>query len=235
MGVATRLLINTAVLLSVFLPADDLALAQNSNSGEVSAQQREAIRQAQFSDALDQQYQIDQQLLQLDRQKLRDGKVQGADVQTLHALQQTVDTAQATRDADFDRLSNLHQSSQFTQQEALGYHLLHAADQRKRLQQLQEQRLAQEKEEKEKLRRREAEKLQQQALLVQQQQLIIAQQQNLLAAEQQNQNQAYQNGGGYLYSDFGGWPMDASRWWRLGVNSVNFAGKKPLLRQSIAR
>lgn len=234
MGVATRLLINATVLLSVFLLADDLALAQGSNSEQVSAQQREAIRQAQSSDTLDQQYQVDQQLLQLDRQKLRDGKAQGADVQTLHALQQTADVAQARLDADFDRLSNLHQSSQFIKQEALGYHLLQSADQRKRVQRLQEQRLAQEKEEKEKLRRREAQQSQQQVLLVQQQQLLIAQQQNLLAAEQQNQNQAYLNGG-YYYPDFGVWPMDVSGWSRRRGNTTISSGKKPLLNRSSGR
>lgn len=234
MSHVTRLLLNDAVLLVIFLLAVDPALAQGSNSGKVSAQQREAIEQAQSSDALDQQYQIDQQLLQLYRQKLRDGKAQGADVQTLHALRQTVDAAQARLNADFDRVSNLHQSSQFMQGEALGYHLLHAADQRKRLQQQQAQRLAQEKEEKEKLRQREAQKQQQQALLVQQQQLLITQQQNLLAAEQQNQNQAYLNGG-YYYPDFGVWPMEVSGWWRRRGNTVISSGKKLLPNRPGAR
>ncbi len=234
MSHATRLLLNDAVLLAIFLLAVDPVLAQGSNSGEVSAQQREAMQQAQSSDAMDQQYQIDQQLLQLDRQKLRDGKAQGADAQTLHALQQTVDAAQAKLNTDFDRVSNLHQSSQFMQQEVLGYHLLHAADRRKRLQQEQAQRLAQEKEHKETLREREAQKLQQQALLVQQQQLLIAQQQNLLAAEQQNQNQTYLNGG-YLYSDFSGWPMDAPGWWRRRGHPRISSGKKPLPNRPSAR
>lgn len=226
MGLATRLLINAAVLLSVFLLAVDPALAQSSNSEPVSAQQREAIRQAQSSDALDQQYQVDQQLLQLDRQKLRDAKAQGADAQTLHALRQTVDAAQAKLDADFDRLSSMHQSSQFVRQEALGYRLLQAEDQRKRLQQLQKQRLAQEKVEKEKLRQREAQQSQQQALLVQQQQLLITQQQNLLAAEQQSQNQAYQNDGEYFYPDFGWWPTDLSSGWGSRKNGT-VSSRKP--------
>ncbi len=234
MGSANRWLKNGAVVLSVFLLADDPSMAQSSNSEIAAVQQRAAIRQAKSSDELDQQYQVDQQLLQLDRQKLRDGKTGGADAQTLHALRQTVDAAQARLDADFNRLSSLHQSPQFIKQEALGYHLLQAADQRKRLQYLQEQRLKQEKQAKEKSRRLEEQKSQQQTLLVQQQQLLIAQQQNLLAAEQQTQNQAFLNGG-YYYPDFGVWPMDVSGWSRRRGNTAISSGKKPVLNRSGVR
>ncbi len=224
MAISNRLMKNGVVMLSVFLLADNLALVQDSNAGDLSPEQREAMQQVQSSEALVQQYQIDQQLLQLDRQKLRDRKEQGANAQALNSLQQTMDAAQARLNADFDRLYFLHQSPHFMQQEMMGYQLLDATDKRKRLQQQQAQHLAQKKQD---LRKREEQKSQQQALLVQQQQMIIAQQQSFLAAEQQtaaqqSQNQINQNSG-WDWGWGGIFP-----WWPGYGNTVTSSGKKPL-------
>ena len=184
---------------------------------DLSVEQHAALQQMQSSEALFQQYQIDQQLLRLDRQKLEDGKRRGVGARTLRELRQTVDAAQARLDADSDDMSH-QQANPFVQQrEMQAERLQPLLEQRQRLQRQQEERLMRKKaREREREQQALAEQHQQQSAqqsLLFQQQVLIQQQQNLLTAQQN------QSGGVPYWEDGGGWlmqPIGWTPWWGQG-------------------
>jgi hypothetical protein len=194
-----------------------IAPAFADDAVDLSVGQRTALQQMQSSEALFQQYQIDQQLLRLDRQKLEDGKSRGVDPRTLRELRQTVDAAQARLDADSDDMRN-QQANPFVQQgEMQAERLQPLLEQRQRLQRQQEERLMRKKaREREREQQALAEQHQQQSAqqdLLLQQQALIQQQQNLLATQQN------QSGGVPYWEDGGGWlmqPIGWTPWWGQG-------------------
>lgn len=184
---------------------------------DLSTGQRTALQQMQSSEALFQQYQIDQQLLRLDRQKLEDGKSRGVDARTLRELRQTVDAAQARLDADGDDMRN-QQANPFVQQgEMQAERLQPLLEQRRQVQRQQEEQLMRKKaREREREQQALTEQQQQQSAqqnLLLQQQALIQQQQNLLATQQS------QSGGVPYWEDGGGWlmqPIGWTPWWGQG-------------------
>lgn len=202
------------------------AQAQDGDTAGLSAQQRAAIEQMQSNEATFQQYQIDQQLVQLDAQKWRDAKRDGAADSTLRSLQQTLDTARARLTVDGNQLFLQQQSSTVQQNEMLANRILPAMEQRKRSQQQQERRKQAQLQlqEQRALHAQETqERLQQQIL---QQQSMLAQQQNLLAAQQNsaNQNVPYWDAGGGWFPGVLGY----APWWGGHGRGARSSGVPPM-------